>query len=167
MKDTNTTTGGQPLINKPFEAPPIHIPDDNGGAFKTELAVMRSPEKTVKYLWWHGDDPRKTPHNHPWAFSSEILSGGYTEDRYTLIDGEVVKETLSHVAGDVNTVPANVFHVVYDVLEGTTTKLTCGEASEGNSWGYLDIESGKYTEAEKDPEFFAKLQAINPHMRAK
>ena len=160
-----TTTGGQALDNMAFEAPPIHIPDDNGGAFKTELAVLRSPEKTIKYLWWHGDDPRSTPHNHPWDFQSEILSGGYTEDRYWVTDRGVQKTTLIHRKGDINTVPTNVFHVVYDVVKGTSTKLVCGKASENNSWGYLNIKDGSYTEAEKDPDFFAKLQAINPHMR--
>lgn len=167
MKKTATTKTGQSLTSMAFEEPPIHVPDEKGGAYKTELAVLKSPEKTIKYIWWHGGDPRSTPHNHPWEFTSTILSGGYTEDRYKVVGGKVEKETITHVAGGENHVPSDVFHVVYDVLKGTSTRLVCGQASEGNSWGYLDVNTGDYTEAEKDPAFFEKLKAINPHMGMK
>lgn len=159
------TTGGFALTNDMLESPPSHIPNDNGGAYKTELALLRSPERTEKIIWWHEDDPREIPHNHPWDFESTILCGGYTEHRWWLEDGKVVKDTTIYRQGDVNIVPKNVYHVVVDVLPNTTTKLICGKANEGNSWGYLDLETLEHREAEKDPKFFDKLCAINPHMR--
>lgn len=164
-----TTTGGQPLIAAQLVTPPIHIPNGKGGAYKTELAVERSPEKTIKILWWHEDDPRPEPHNHPWPFKSDILSGGYSEHRYWVQNGQVVSEIKTYRAGDVNDMPANVFHVVYDVQPQTVTRLTCGAAAPDNEWGYLDVETGAYTSA-RDPKFadnsfIEKLRAINPHMR--
>jgi len=182
MEKVATTTGGQPLQSAQLESPPIHIPDGKGGAYKTELAIERTPDKTVKILWWHSDDPRPEPHNHPWPFKSEILSGGYSETRYWVEEtaeethfphaGRVVKtETKTYRAGDINDMPANVFHVVHDVQPKTVTRLTCGKAAPNNEWGYLDTQTGVYISA-RDPkfadnEFLDKLRAINPHMRPK
>lgn len=78
-----TIVAKNPLQAEHLMTPPLHIPDGKGEAFKTELVLERSEERTVKIQWWYADDPRKDPHNHPWSFQSEILSGGYTEDRWT------------------------------------------------------------------------------------
>lgn len=165
-----TTTGGQPLEASALETPPIHIPNGKGGAFKTELVLIRSKERTEKILWWHEDDPRPEPHNHPWDFHSEIISGGYTETRYILLDNATVEaETITYRQGDINELPTDVYHVVTDVQPNTTTRLTCGRASEGNEWGYIDIATGVHTSA-RDPkfkmaDFLDRLREINPHMR--
>lgn len=171
MDRVTTTTGGQPLASAQLESPPIHIPDGKGGAYKTELAIERTPDRTVKILWWHADDPRPEPHNHPWPFKSEILSGGYSETRYWVEDGKVIVEEKTYRKGDINDMPDNVFHVVHDVQPKTVTRLTCGKAAPNNEWGYLDTTTGAYTSA-RDPkfadnEFIDKLRAINPHMRPK
>ena len=147
--------------------PPLHVPDGKGGAFKTELTTVRTPERTEKYVWWHAGDPRTTPHNHPWPFVSEILAGGYTEDRYQVVEGQIVKATCVYRAGDHNDCPADVYHVVRDVLPNTVTHLVCGQQSEGAVWGYLDIETGQIEPAPRDPNFLAELHAINPHLRPK
>jgi len=160
-----TTTGGLPLLHNNLTSPPIHIPDEKGGAFKTELTLFRTPEATEKILWWHGDDPRTEPHNHPWDFVSEILFGGYTEDRYWVEDGTLRTETITYRVGDKNTILKKHFHVVRDVLPGTFTNLKCGKATPGNEWGYLDLNTLEYTKAKKDPDFFALLQELNPHLR--
>lgn len=165
---SETTTGGFDLKNDQLESPPAHIPDGKGGAYKTELTLYRSPERTEKIIWWYSDDPRPEPHNHPWRFESTILSGGYTEDRWWIDDnGELQKRTITYSADgqNVNVVETNVFHVVRDVQPKTTTKLLCGQASEGNAWGYLDLSTKEYTEAEKDPSFLDWMRDINPHMR--
>lgn len=168
----STTSAGAPLFAAMFVTVPIHIPDDDDGAYKTELVIKRDPAtETLKVLWWHGSDPRTTPHNHPWkdkdgiSFVSEILSGGYTEDRYTVVDGRVVKETKSYRAGDKNIVPYDSYHYVYDVRKDTCTWLRTGPAVPGNVWGYLDPETGLYSPYEKDPTFLGRLQKLNPHLR--
>jgi hypothetical protein len=160
-----TTAGGLALSHDMLAAPPVHIPDGRGGAYKTELTIERGPDRTVKILWWYADDPRTEPHNHPWAFTSEILTGGYTDERYRLAsDGTIDHETVVVRAGDVNVVPADLYHRVTDVMPGTVTRMTCGSATEGNAWGYLDIVSGEISPSH-DPMFVANLRAINPHLR--
>lgn len=164
----NTTTGGFALENNNLESPPAHIPDGSGGSYKTELALVRTPERTEKIIWWHSGDPRLTPHNHPWRFESTILSGGYTEDRWWIdTNGELQHDTITYRSDDLNKniVELNVFHVVRDVQPKTVTRLLCGPATPGNVWGYLDLSSKEYVEAEKDPNFLDMLREINPHMR--
>jgi len=174
MTEVSTTLGGSPLTAEHLTSTPLHIPYMNRfgkvGAYKTELVLVRSPERTEKIIWWHENDPRIEPHNHPWAFKSNILSGGYTEDRWWIDgNGELQKETLTYNANDlnVNDMPANVFHVVRDVQPKTVTRLLCGQASKDNIWGYLNIETKEYWDAEKDPTFIDMLREINPHMRPK
>lgn len=162
------TLGGLKAISGRLESPPTHIPDGKGGAYKTELALFRSKERTEKIIWWHSDDPRPEPHNHPWPFESTILSGGYSEKRYWYDEyGNLQQEIKHYRQGDVNSVAANVFHVVYDILPKTVTHLICGEASVNNVWGYLDLEDFQYVEARPEALFLNQMRAINPHLRPK
>jgi hypothetical protein len=164
-KTGETTAGGLALSHDMLAAPPVHIPDGRGGAYKTELVIERGLDRTVKILWWYADDPRMEPHNHPWAFTSEILAGGYTDERYRMAsDGTISHETVVVRAGDVNVVPADIYHRVTDVMPGTVTRMTCGSATSGNAWGYLDIASGEIATSD-DPTFVTNLRAINPHLR--
>jgi hypothetical protein len=171
MSTATTTSGGFSLQHDRMTSPPVHIPDGMGGSYKTELVIERSPQKTVKVLWWHADDPRPEPHNHPWDFESQIIAGGYTDVRYTVKNGNVIREVKEVRSGDINNVPREVFHCVTNVLPGTVTVMTCGEATPGNTWGYLDIETGEVTGSNEppfgDPDFIGKLRSINPHMRQK
>ncbi len=167
---SGTLGGGFALKSEHLETPPFHVPNGKGGAYKTELVMVRTPERTEKIIWWYEDDPRPEPHNHPWRFESTILSGGYTEDRWWIDErGELQKATITYRANDLNlnVVEKNVFHVVRDVLPKTTTRLLCGQASPNNEWGYLDLTTKEYSEAERDPRFLEYLQAINPHLRSK
>ena len=148
-----------------FKNPPLHIPDGKGGTYKTELVLFSSRERTEKINWWHSGDPRNTPHNHPWDFTSTILSGGYTEDRWSksVISGDWIKTTTQYTCGSEgilnakNTIQANEFHVVYDILPDTVTHMVCGEVAKSSEWGYLNLETYSYIKAEKDPEFFKCL----------
>lgn len=163
---SNKTTAGFALKSDFLAEPPIHVPDGNGGSYKTELVTFRSHERTEKYMWWHDKDPRPEPHNHPWPFKSQILSGGYTEHRHWLDeDGKLQSDVITYRRGDINNVPRDVFHVVHDVQPETVTKLVCGEASENYEWGYLDLSSKEYAKAECDPHFIDYLRSINPHLR--
>ena len=162
-----TTSGGHALKHADLSQPPMNIPNTLGVPFKTELVLVRSPQKTIKINWWHLPDDDRPPHNHPWDFTSEILHGGYTEVRYTLDDGaeEWRSETLVHKAGEVFTVSRDEYHRVIAVEPGTVTRITCGQAATGNEWGYLDLETGDHVTVEKDPKFVARLWACNPWMK--
>ena len=169
----STTTAGLALSHLLLTAPPVHVPNGRGGAYKTELVVERDPTtQTVKILWWYEDDPRDLPHNHPWrdddgiAFRSEILAGGYTEQSWVV--GEIGKvhrlDDATYRAGDVNTCCWSTFHRVTDVLPGTVTRMTCGPAVGGNEWHYLDPTTGEL-EPSADPLFLAAFRELNPHTR--
>ncbi len=169
--ESDETSTGQGLVSAPFSSPPTHIPvagEKNNArhAFKSELSLVRDPRVgTKKILWWYAADPRKLPHNHPWDFRSAILSGGYTEERFTLNDGIWVREIVEYGPGSVNVVAADVFHNVIDVQPDTVTFLDCGPARKDNQWGYLDVEKEIYFDwKEQSPDNFVEIfKALNAH----
>ena len=170
--DGSTCTSlGTSLEAPAFGEAPIHVPVGFGKnprhTYKSELVLVRDPGvRTLKMLWWHDRDPRAEPHCHPWNFRSAILAGGYDEVRYWLDEaGEVQQEQCSWVAGNINVVPANVFHCVTNVQPGTVTLLDCGPANSGNAWGYLDPETGIYRDQKElaAPQFGSHFSTVNPH----
>lgn len=163
---SKTTTSGRPVEHAPFTAVPLHIPNIHGEPFKTELVEVRSPEKTIKWNFWHLPDDRGDPHNHPWDMvEATIISGGYTEERYWLENGKVKHATMIHRADDINRFSNLIFHAVTEVLPNTVTRMVCGQANPEQEWGYLDIKTGVYTRANKDPNFMARLKANNRFLK--
>ena len=173
---TTTTSGGFSLQHAAYEAPPVHIPDMNGDAYKTEL-VIRADETpdadgicVEKILWWHDNDPRKMPHNHPWDFYSTIMHGGYTDERWSLQNGVWTQSFIELRAGDTNHVPQNTFHNVTNLLTGTVTHMRCGALID-NNWTYLDtntfeeIPNTLPEDLNEDgvPLFVLELNRLNPH----
>lgn len=146
------------------------IPDPDGAGYKGELVVRREEDCTVKINLWMAPDLRAgaepAPHNHPWEFRAHVLMGGYTEQRYQVLDGEVHAEARSHDAGGQNHVPLDVFHEVTHVHTParTLTLMVCGQGRKGN-WGYLDVDTGAFEENQADPTFKARLQTLNPRLR--
>lgn len=171
-----TTIGiGAGPTSASFTKVPLHLPNSNGDVYKTELVEERSPERTIKWNFWHlpdVDGPRSKPHNHPWkdddgvSFRSTIIAGGYTEKRFwveTDHEGRKHVKTSEHTykAGDVNVMPFEVFHLVTAVEPGTVARMVCGKGVPNAEWGYLDVETGEYAKAEKDPDFQRRLQENN------
>lgn len=107
----HTTSAGFPLHAGMFEAPPIAIPNRAGDAYKIEQVVERSPERTVKLVWWFGPDDDRDPHSHPWAFDSEILAGGYTSVTYWIENAAA--QTIDAGCGDYGSGPE------YEATNGT------------------------------------------------
>ena len=168
---TETTIGtGNPLAHADLAVPPLHIPDGEGGCYKTELVLERSEERVVKIHWWHAADPRRDPHSHPWPFKSTILSGGYTETRYWFdeeADGHISSSQRTYREGDVNDLPLGMFHTVDSVMPGTVTRMECGPLVEGGDWGYLiDDAYVSVKDADRDPNFLKHLRDLNPHKRS-
>lgn len=183
----NTTSTGDPIESGQFQVPPMHIPDGKGGALRTELVLFRSREKVIKINWWHGPDGMRVhPHSHPWPFESTILRGGYTEDRWTwVVGGDEAwdswskpvdeasavrgdggwweKTTHTYATGDVNSVPAGVYHQVRAITPGTVTRMVCGALVNGGAWGHL--MDGVEVPNKPDPEFLRQLRELNPHKR--
>lgn len=163
------TSSGLALTAGLFEAPPFIVPNGKGEAFKIEQVVERSPDHTVKLVWWFLPDDDRHPHNHPWAFDSEILAGGYTSVTYTLERGLVTIQERIVRAGDLVHYPIHEYHIVKDVLPGTRTKMICGPATPGNAWGYLDPVTGREYPWNESPDhgFMERMYALNPWRRPK
>ena len=81
-------------------------------------------------------------HNHPWAGTSLILAGGYSEERRDL-DGQSVNRRR-FAPGDVNTLAADTFHRV-DLLADECWTLFITSAAV-QSWGFWDRGSGGFTD---------------------
>jgi len=167
------TTAGLALAHAHLTAPPLHIPDGHGGAYKTELVIFRSPGRTEKINWWHGPDPRRHPHNHPWDFESTILAGALTMTlwRFGWLALEWSREVVTYGAGTTYKLPADVFHTVDAVEPGTVTHMVCGPLAQATEltprskpgeWGHLI--GGCYHLTEPDPAFMVQLRALNPHL---
>jgi hypothetical protein len=166
--NTAVASGAKRIIQ--FDAPPLHIPDATDGSFKTEVVWFDDPNVgTIKVNYWHGPDPRSTPHDHPWeeddiSFKSLIVKGGYTESVYSNT-GEFIRQT-TYEAGDVNTVGSDEFHTVDTVQPGTVSIMFCGPRRI-KPWGYvIDGEFAPPSDPRvSDDTFRNKMWAINPHKR--
>lgn len=146
------------------------IPARDGTASRAEFTLREDTTKTVKInVWFAPERPREKgkpqPHSHPWNFRSHILMGAYYEDRYTLEDGRVHSEHgIGHQLGEVHKMPKTVYHEVTGVWDPgrTLSLMVCGPGERGR-WGHLDPDKGEHIPAKRDPQFLAKLKALNPH----
>lgn len=145
------------------------VPDPDGAGYKAELVLRRDKDHTVKINLWMSPDLRAgaepQPHNHPWEFSAYVLMGGYTEQRYRVVDGAVRTETQEHERGGHNHVPLDVYHEVTKIHDPgkTLTLMVCGQGRKGE-WGYLNLTSGKFEKNQPDPTFKERMVALNPRM---
>jgi hypothetical protein len=55
----------------------------DGRPYLSRLRVVQTPWFSVLLHRIHAPDLDRDPHDHPWAFASFILSGGYTEVIYS------------------------------------------------------------------------------------
>lgn len=165
----------EPLTRERFTTPAewALIPDECGVLVKAEMVLNRSREATRKINVWFAPDLRgggqPQPHSHPWAFTSRILLGGYTEDRYSLAGDQVRTEyNVAHDFGTANEVPKSLYHEVTEIHGEpgrTLTLMVCGYGTRGD-WGYLDVTSGAHVPIQPDPDFSARFRAFNPHLSA-
>lgn len=165
---TATTSTGQAIPTSREWGERKAIPGRMGAPFKLERSRAGIEEGTTeRFTVWIDDDPRHEPHDHPWPFTSTLLSGGYTEDRYRQDRSGQWRKigTVTYRKGDTVHVPAGDAHVVYDVLPGTTTHMLIGKLTAGpRDWGHLVIdESGdlQWMQNVASPEFLQALAVLN------
>lgn len=148
------------------------IPDECLDTVKAELVLSDWPDALTRKInvWFRADlrgGERPKPHNHPWEFTSRILLGGYVEDRYTLDGDQVrVEHGVTHRFGSSNHVPKDLYHEVTDIAEpgATMTLMVCERGVKGD-WGHLDVDRRVHRPIERDPDFAARFEALNPHLR--
>lgn len=85
----------------------------------------------VHFIYREDLDP--VPHDHPWAFWSFILRGGYEEELHKRPgDGET--EDKVHVFLGLHHFPLHHAHRITKVLKGTTTLVLVGP--KRRTWGF-------------------------------
>lgn len=180
----HTTSAGFPLHAGMFESPPIAIPNRAGDAYKIEQVVERSPERTVKLVWWFGPDDDGTRTVLGVQPAGDVIESAPTIDagcgdygggpEYeatsgTRLPGAPVVRCEERIvrAGDRVHYPLHEFHLVKDVLPGTRTRMTCGTARPGNQWDYLDPRTGRVYPYQEQPDatFVERMMALNPWRR--
>ena len=97
--------------------------------------VFRHPWGTVRLHRIYREDRDPHPHDHPWAFISLILWGGYREERYHRIQAVGKPATFESRwirRGSINRVHATSVHRIAEVLPNTWT--LCLSGPKVRSW---------------------------------
>jgi hypothetical protein len=85
-------------------------------------------------------DSEERLHNHPWRWAvSLILFGGYIEER---LESDTRVAARSFIAGQVNTIGANTFHRVSQLLTEEVWTLFA-HGSRNKDWGFIDQPDGE------------------------
>lgn len=83
-----------------------------------------------------------SPHDHPFGFTSHILSGGYVEKAYKVDDGGGWSSELIHrPPGTVHYVEATHIHEIVELLDGEcwTLILPQKKVREARFWKFNEI----------------------------
>lgn len=145
-----------------------HGPKNNSPqwAFLEGFRIPNIDDPKTDYLWririvqtpWFGvylhklntPDARHVLHNHPWAFTSFVLKGGYTE--FVPGPGGSPESTAPHaVARKVNRINVKRFNNSYhwiSELDRTPTWTLVFVGRRRRVWGYLEPD-GTYTDFDK------------------
>ncbi|HEX7276291.1 MAG TPA: hypothetical protein VF244_02860 [Acidimicrobiales bacterium] len=143
----------------------FEVPDyDTDGTYLIRLRIIQTPLFGVYLHRFDGPDPRATLHDHPWAFTSIVLRGGYVERRLNPLTMEVDE---NHVVRWVNRLHAHDSHAIIRLLRVPTwTLMLVGRRVR--TWGYMEcvdkggVPTGQWlwTEFDRHPhaaEFDAAL----------
>ena len=126
------------------------IPRDRMPPGTTIVGAERMSPAFVKY---HLDDgrvlhrftrpePFANPHDHPWPFQTEVLSGGYIEEVFTIrIDGSWFSELVTRVPGKIYEISANHIHRIVGLPAGECWTLVRAGRQERTTqfWRFSEI----------------------------
>lgn len=111
----------------------------SGDKYLTRYVIIRTPFFRVFLHRFHGPDPDRHLHNHPWRATSWILKGGYVEevavpdwDREHIGPGWDVNHRF---VVDVNQLREDEYHRIRAVLPGTWSLVIGG--AYFREWGFL------------------------------
>lgn len=81
------------------------------------------------------------PHDHPWSFTTFILSGSYIEEVYTIAaDGSWSKDVVHRSAGSSHRVEATHIHRIIELPEGAcwTMVISGPQERDPHFWKFND-----------------------------
>ncbi len=109
--------------------------------YLSRFQILKTPWFSIKLHWFHRPDPDRDLHDHPWAFVSFILRGGYTE-LINYLPSCPLSIMHKHIRwfNFKNTVTS---HRVITIKPGTLTLVITGPKKK--SWGFYDEETSDFT----------------------
>lgn len=102
--------------------------------YLTRLHLIGTPFGSIMLHWIHKPDPEPHLHDHPVAFLSIVLSGGYWELRWR----GAMHGHQGYNRGDVNTMPLIDRHRITAVAPRTLTLVLAGPKRQ--EWGFYTKE---------------------------
>lgn len=106
---------------------------ETGDKYLTRYIIARTPFFRVFLHQFHGPDPDRHVHNHPWKAVSWILTGGYLEWLDSPHSSHI--EPRFHEPGDLNWLEEDEYHRIVAVKPGTWTLVFGGPYFR--DWGFL------------------------------
>lgn len=105
------------------------------GVYLRRLRVIQTPWFSI---YWHhidGPDPDPYPHDHPWAFASFVIRGGYEEVTYYGEHPRIPDHANIWNRFSFHRIPAEgIAHKIYLVKPKTTTLIFAGPRKR--EWGF-------------------------------
>ena len=121
-----------------FEIPDYDHPERS---YLTRWRLVQTPWFGFYLHKMDGPDPRETLHDHPWAFLSVVLRGGYVERRLNPLDMSVAEH---HRVRWLNRCRACDAHSIRSLLRTPTWTLVF-VGKRVRTWGYLEPIAGSVT----------------------
>ena len=129
------------------------IPREDGLIYLTRWGA-RTPFGGFYVHRMTGPDERPYPHDHPWAFTSLILKGGYDEVRINKHDTHQSLQLRRHRRWTFNVMRRDDAHYIRDLLSVPTWTLVLF-GRRRRTWGFWQKSSAEgrwiWTEFDKTP----------------
>lgn len=104
----------------------------SGEVYLARLRVIQTPLFAVYLHDIHEADGDRDPHNHPWAFLSIVLRGGYTERVY---DRASAGKDKTHTLYSIHAMGRRKYHRITTIEPGLKTLILTGPRQSG--WGFF------------------------------
>lgn len=113
----------------------------DGEPYLTRLQIVKTPWFSIKLHWIHRPDPDRDLHDHPWAFMSFVVRGGYQE-----LESKAPARTGGklRVVNSFNYKNTRTAHRITSVKPGTITLIISGPRVK-KDWGFYNADTFEYT----------------------
>jgi len=110
--------------------------ESEGDLYLWRLRVVQTPWGAIYLHRFARPDRDRHLHDHPWAFVSVVLRGGYTEQWRKIVGypGSGWVNVTQRRRGSIHKVGLDICHRIDSIRPGTTTLVFCGPRSR--MWGF-------------------------------